>query len=654
MKYISLLEKIKKDIEKAKIVSFDVFDTLLLRPYLEPTDLFLHIEKSEEAPFFCNARIEAEREARRKRPQREDIFFDDIYEEIDTVFKPLKQVELDFEMKVLQQNSEMKQVWDYAKSKNKKIVIASDMYLSTEFIAESLKKNGFSDYDKIYVSGELGKTKSRGSMYEHIINELEAQPCDIVHIGDNKHSDYTKSKSHGINGVLYKQVAKQYLKNSVRVEYFKKTTGSDLGKSILIAILAIRWQKNQLGILKSDYWSGLGYEYAGPVAYGYSRWIASEVEKANINNLLFVARDGYTLQKIYSTFNTTTETNYIYAPRILNLTCRLDYAKENIKQSGAIIDYFNRLNPEIMNAAEKTIFKTWQDYHNFIQNNKSIFEESASKEHQAYKNYLLKTTHTQDSRIGVVDTITGEFSSQKLIQNTLEKETLGFYWSVINIKGQRQYNHKMFRPNNTSEYNWSQIYTKNWDFMEFLLTSPEFPIKRMALDGTPIYDDTPSKFEKIRSEIYPSISDNAVTFANDIKDIFGSKDIYLTSSILIEWINCFIENPTKKDIVSMQNIKHAYDSGHQVYMPLFTTKFPFSYILRHPKNALNIAKKLVWRTVPQTIAVCIASPLKIRMRGFRMLKISFFPKLKNRYFTLSLNISERCYYQFIIGNEKEH
>ncbi|WP_440862619.1 HAD family hydrolase [Symbiopectobacterium purcellii] len=654
MKKKNLLERAMKDINKAKVVSFDVFDTLLLRPYLTPTDLFLHIEKSKEAPFFREARIESEREARKRNSQREDITFDDIYEEIDFIFKPLKQVELDFEMSVLQQNPEMKKVWDYAKSENKKIVIASDMYLPTEIIAEALKKNGFFDYDRIYVSSELGKTKSRGSMYEHIIKDLNVSPKDILHIGDNKHSDYIKAKLYGIQSILYQQVSKQFIEQSTRIKSFKKKAKLDLGKSILIAILALRWQKKHLGMLDADYWGDIGYDYAGPVAYGYTRWISAEAKSENINNLLFVARDGYTLQKVYSTFDTKIKTNYVYAPRLLNLTCRLDYAKKNIKHSSLIIDYFSEIDSEIKKTAQTSKLETWSDYHEFIQENKSLFEKSASKEHLAYKNYLLNTVHDKNKKFGIVDTITGEFSSQKLIQNTLEMTTLGFYWSVIKIKGQRQYDHKMFRSNDISENSWNNIYTKNWDFMELLLTSPELPIKRMALDGSPIYDVTPNESEIIRSKIYPTISDNAVSFANDIKYVFNNVNIYLTPSILIEWVNCFIDKPTKEDIKSMENIKHASDSGHQNHIPLFSTKIPLSYIFKHPKNALNIVKKLGWRTIPQSTAICVTSPLKIRMRGLRMIKILIFPKLKNRYFTLSLNISENCYFQVIVGNEKEN
>ena len=104
-----LLDKIKDKIKKHSVISFDIFDTLLLRPYAKPTDLFLHIEKSENIPFFCYLRQEAEKKARIRHKELEDITFDMIYEEIDEKFKDLKQKEMDWEEMVLPDTSKLSQ-----------------------------------------------------------------------------------------------------------------------------------------------------------------------------------------------------------------------------------------------------------------------------------------------------------------------------------------------------------------------------------------------------------------------------------------------------------------------------------------------------------------------------------------------------------------
>ena len=47
-----------------KAVSFDIFDTLIVRPYIRPKDLFAHMEQAEGAPGFAAERVDAERRSR--------------------------------------------------------------------------------------------------------------------------------------------------------------------------------------------------------------------------------------------------------------------------------------------------------------------------------------------------------------------------------------------------------------------------------------------------------------------------------------------------------------------------------------------------------------------------------------------------------------
>lgn len=68
-------------------VSFDVFDTLLKRSVASPEDVFLYMEKEisgwkiAKIDNFAEARVNAEREARKATPQRE-VSLQDIYSHI--------------------------------------------------------------------------------------------------------------------------------------------------------------------------------------------------------------------------------------------------------------------------------------------------------------------------------------------------------------------------------------------------------------------------------------------------------------------------------------------------------------------------------------------------------------------------------------------
>ena len=65
--FIKEFKQFKKSIKNVDVVSFDIFDTLLIRPYEKPTDLFKHIEY-ELASYreFYKERILAEKRARKK------------------------------------------------------------------------------------------------------------------------------------------------------------------------------------------------------------------------------------------------------------------------------------------------------------------------------------------------------------------------------------------------------------------------------------------------------------------------------------------------------------------------------------------------------------------------------------------------------------
>ena len=651
-KYVPFLSKIKRDIDRAEIVSFDVFDTLLLRPYTDPKHLFVHVEEISNTPFFSRFRIDAEAKARRKNPDRQDITFDDIYNEMDDVYKSMKRAESDMEMRVLTRNPEMKQVWDYAKSEGKKIIIASDMYLPTDFIARALAKNGFADYDRIYVSGDLGKTKRRGAMYRHILDDLGVNPAKILHVGDNPRSDYKPAKKFGIKTAPYTRVVEQYLAANRRAKAFHKKTAGNFGASVMTSMMAWRWQKKALGLIASDYWTDLGYEYAGPAIYGYMRWVEKESKLRGIEQLLFVARDGWTPQKAFDSFNSGIKTNYVYAPRFLNLICKLDYLKESggraSDQSMAIIDYYKDINPEI--AARYGEYDPAAPKHKFITDNLDLFRPLADAAFANYKDYLDKII-ARDAKIGAVDSTAFSFSAQKLIYRTGDnKDMHSFYWIAmegLNMAPRTAYS--MF----TGELGYGRTSLMPvWKtrFIEILMASPEYPVQNVTADGRPVYKRDVSEYEKIQRANCSKISDGAVLFANNVKEIFDDIDIFLRPKELVENINSFIDRPTGRDFVEMLSMRFARDPGHLNYAPLFSCRIPLRDAVRHPIMSLNMVKTAIWRSWPQTIAVCVIRPIKISARGLKRVSLHLFPKLITQYLTARIKIADDWQYRITVGN----
>lgn len=112
---------IKKAIDEHDIISFDIFDTLLIRPYVKPTDLFTHLELLNNDTGFAKARIKAEQAARRiALEKKEDIIIDEIYQQIDSKYKAFKEKEIALEYQVLRPRPEVEKIYRYACEQKKK------------------------------------------------------------------------------------------------------------------------------------------------------------------------------------------------------------------------------------------------------------------------------------------------------------------------------------------------------------------------------------------------------------------------------------------------------------------------------------------------------------------------------------------------------
>lgn len=204
------------DAPQTRVVSFDVFDTLLVRPVLEPVDLFHFIAgKAERAGLiagFKGVRIQAEKDARivmkMHDPLCEEPTLEAIYEalvERTGISKKqcdvLKKLELETEFDLMRARKPALELFRYALQKGKKVIAASDSYFSPEFIRQKLNNTGFEEVERLYVSSDIGRTKATGNLYQVILDDLAVEPQHIVHIGDNMNSDLKRPEALGMRAV---------------------------------------------------------------------------------------------------------------------------------------------------------------------------------------------------------------------------------------------------------------------------------------------------------------------------------------------------------------------------------------------------------------------------------------------------------------------
>ena len=147
------INAIKEKIDEATIVSFDVFDTLLFRKVNSPEVIFELVGKHFGIHGFRRVRIEGQDEANRRAYDKSQCTHADINEiydvlseneEIQVDWNEVKEFELRIEEDSLTVNSEMLEIFNYAKSTGKKVIATSDTYLLTDTLQNVLEKNGYS------------------------------------------------------------------------------------------------------------------------------------------------------------------------------------------------------------------------------------------------------------------------------------------------------------------------------------------------------------------------------------------------------------------------------------------------------------------------------------------------------------------------------
>ena len=70
------------------------------------------------------------------------------------------------------------------------VYLVSDFYGSKNLIKRLLDYHGLgSIFNDIYISSDVGKSKSTGSIYNHVLSGLNVQPQKVLMIGDDQHSD---------------------------------------------------------------------------------------------------------------------------------------------------------------------------------------------------------------------------------------------------------------------------------------------------------------------------------------------------------------------------------------------------------------------------------------------------------------------------------
>lgn len=336
-------DQLAEKLKAYDIVSFDIFDTLVFRPFSEPTDLFYIVGQKLGYMDFKRIRMEAEYLARGKKFDRcgsYEVTLSEIWEQLEDMTgldkKLGMQAEIEAELSLCYANPYMLQVYRKLRECGRRIVITSDMYLTENALDQLLHRCGYDGYEKSFVSCEVQKAKGNGVLFDYVRNyylkksqEMQKTDClrqrdrkkriglTFAHVGDNRRSDFEMAKKHGFTPFLYPNVNQ----NTLLYRCY------DMSPMIGGAYRGLVNNRIYGGLCRYSRNGEYGYIYGGLFVTGYCAFIHRYCRTHGIEKILFLSRDGEILKQAYDILYPGEKTVYVYWSRLAAAKLSAEYMK---------------------------------------------------------------------------------------------------------------------------------------------------------------------------------------------------------------------------------------------------------------------------------------------------------------------------------------
>lgn len=424
-------EQLIKMIIDADVVSFDIFDTLVVRPFYQPKDLFRLLNKKyrqlcpDSSLVFSSVREEAEKLC------RDHVFESDFYEEVtldeiynyisdnykikNDVLVALKREEVDLELKYCVARESGKNLYNIARYLNKRIIIVSDIYLSRMVIEEILRKNGYDCIGRIYLSCEERLSKATGQLYK-IVTTQEGVDKKIVHFGDNIASDYHNPKRFRINAGHLPKATDIFLAFSNRIF---GTTGGEIDLNNVLSFSGVR---SSLAMVANKFFDNpfisfeatsdfncdpayVGYFALGMHTFAVTKWIYDDLKRNKYDSIAFMARDGYLINQEFNLFQNYSKLDIKTGYLPISRKSLLPFSFTKREDLSNLLSYFNydKVSPAVLYETigdilkrplenNEECFKTYEEFATFVNFEiiPNIDEEKLAYRREKLKEYYLE------------------------------------------------------------------------------------------------------------------------------------------------------------------------------------------------------------------------------------------------------------------------
>lgn len=534
------IDQYRKMIDEHAAVSFSIFDTLLLRPFLKRSDLFLFLERKEHKPGFARARIQAESDASLREGHDGCTDIGMIYDHMDVGFKPMLEKEEESDLQLCQPNPVIKELYDYALKQGKRVIAVSDSYYPGKLLTKLLEKSGYTGFDLVLSSCDEHAGKSDGELYKAALKKLECSPSDLLHIGSDPVNDGEKPSKLSISCAVIEKASEHLFEVNPRAMAFSRSYKEDrLASSIYLGILAINGIRAQEYASREEYFENLGYEYGGIAAWQFIKFVYENCLKSRIKDIAFDSGSGFTLKKVFDLFDRK------------HLNSHVIYIPESLSSLIPSPETASRDNPtecaEALRQEEnpgKTADHSESPLAGSPEPAGAEKEKTCSQAKAVYLSCLSQFNYSS-SKLAIVALSTELPKALRMFGAVYpEKKTAGYCWRKSGTEADK------------NAFDWSGEsfgILEPWSFMEFLFSAPD-PIVKDFGNCQPDHVSTGNEHEGHTAAICSCVSDGIVRFVKDAKRIFGETDISFSPLMTSCLIQALSRNPSADDRKFMRSL----------------------------------------------------------------------------------------------------
>ena len=535
------------------VISFDIFDTLLTRCLYEPDDLFYLIGEKLKDPEFFHKRKEAEKKA--NEVQKKDVNLTEIYSAYQELYgnnaKEIQKLEEELEILLCIPRKEMRDVFYDLKARGKTVILTSDMYLPKNVIIKMLEKCGYQDYDAFYLSNELDKRKDRKDIWPFLKTTYAGKK--MVHVGDNENSDFLFPREFGIDTIKIESGKSLFSQLNIATYTQEFLQNHNISNSYLLGLLINQKMFNSpFAQFQISSLEDFGFVFHAPILFEYLTFIIKGTKQAD--QLLFLAREGYYLQKLYQQYchifkKIPKENTYFLASRkatiMANLKTETDLMELlNNEFKGKISSFFKQVL-EINYSDEDFMVELPKDKEKVAfylkKYEKQIFQASKV----AKDNYLLYAKEVlgdyQKKNLAIID-LGYSGTIQYQLTKLMKKEMEGFY--VTNSSHVKRY-HKNSKLNFLFDIAENEEYKKIYHYsliLEYFLSAPYGQLLHFDQKdnvAVPVYNSEEMDEEK-RSSL-ETIFNSVIEFFQQVEEISNYFSFQPDKELLCRIYVCLIE-----------------------------------------------------------------------------------------------------------------